>query len=107
MVQGSALAVAIDRPETEYPGFTGRQQLLAGEFRRGVQVERLKPAVRADGLGGEGGEMRLIARRNLQRGGIDLDEVALGKPVAQRGRDAVARHEARTPVGMDVRRPPW
>ena len=37
---GAALAVAEDAGEIEDPRLAGRQQLLAGEFRRGVQIER-------------------------------------------------------------------
>ena len=66
MVQRPALAVAIDRAEAEDPSFAGCKQLLAGEFRRGVQVERRARGVRQDRLGGEGRQMRLVARRDLE-----------------------------------------
>ena len=47
MVQRAALAVAIDRAEAEDARFAGGEQLLAGEFRRGVQIERRARARRA------------------------------------------------------------
>ena len=53
----------------------GRQQLLAGELRRGVQIERRARPVRPDRLGREGVQMRLVAGRDLQRRRFDLDEV--------------------------------
>ena len=40
MVQRAALAVAEDAGEFEDPRLARRQQLLAGEFRRGAQIER-------------------------------------------------------------------
>ena len=40
MMQRAALAVAEDAGEIENPRLARRQQLLAGEFRRGAQIER-------------------------------------------------------------------
>ena len=76
VVQGAALPVAVDMGEAGDAGLARRQELLAGEFRRGVEVERRPRAVGADGLGCEGMEMRLVARRDLERGRIDLDEIS-------------------------------
>src|SRR5690606_27768438 len=66
MVQRSALAVAPDMAEAGDAGLARRQQLLHGEFRRGVEVEPLPGPVIADGGGGKGVKMRLVARRELQ-----------------------------------------
>ena len=55
----------------------GRQQLLAGEFRRGAQIERLPLAAGPDQLGREGVQMGLVAGRDLQGRGLDLDETGL------------------------------
>ncbi len=106
MVQRTALAVAIDRAEAENPCFAGCEQFLAGEFRRGVQVERRARGVGQDRLRGEGRQMRLVARRDLEGRCLDLDEIALGEPVADRRRYGVALEQPRPPVGMSMGRPP-
>ena len=49
--------------------------------------------------------MGLVARRDLQRPGLDLDEILRGKLAAQRRNDAAARQQERPAVGMDVRGP--
>ena len=84
----------------------GGQQLLAGELGRGVQIERATAAVRADQLGGKGVQVRLVAGRDLQDGGIDLDEALAVEPAPQRRLNCAARQQERPPVGMDVRMPP-
>ena len=51
--------------------------------------------------------MRLVARRDLQGGGLDLDEVLRRRTSARNAAViAVARQQERPPVGMDVGRPP-
>ena len=50
--------------------------------------------------------MRLVAGRDLQRRGRDLDEVAPREPVAHGGGDRVALDQPRPAVGVDVGRPP-
>ena len=47
----------------------------------------------ADGGGGEGREMRLVARRDLEGGGFDLDEVAGREMPAQSSDDTVSREQ--------------
>ena len=106
MVQRPALAVAVDRAEAEDSSLAGRKQLLTGKFRRGVQIERRARRVRQDRLGGEGREMRLVARRDLQGCGLDLDEVAAREPVADGSCDGVALQQARAAVGVSVGSPP-
>ncbi len=83
------------RGEIEDARLAGRQQLLHGEFRRGMQIGGPGAPVRADHRGGEGVQMRLIARRDLQGRGLDLGE-ALGarNSGARRWRSARARREA-------------
>ena len=98
MMQRAALAVAEHAGEIEDARLAGRQQLLAGEFRRGAQIERLPLAAGSDQLGGEGMQMGLVAGRDLQGGGLDLDEIARGEPGPQSGRDA-----ARAPAGYGRR----
>ena len=106
MVQGAALAVAKDAGEAEEARLARGQQLLAGEFRRGVQVERLAASVGQDRLGGEGGEMRLVARRDLQRGGLHLHEVVACEMPAQGREDAVAGQEQGPAIRVDAGVPP-
>ena len=67
MVQRAALAVAKYPGELEDPPLAGRQQLLAGELRRGAQIERRgRAAVGGRKRGGEGVQVRLVAGRDLQ-----------------------------------------
>jgi len=54
MVERAALSVAPDRAEAEDAPLAGGEQLLAGEFRRGVKVKRLARSIGTDSLGGEG-----------------------------------------------------
>jgi hypothetical protein len=51
-----------------------------------VQVERLR-VHRRDQLGREGVQVRLVAGRDLQDRGLDLDEIAGREPRPRRGRD--------------------
>jgi hypothetical protein len=106
VVQGAALAVAIDPGEGEQPRLAGSEKLLAGEFGRGVEVERLPGAVRAQGFRCESMEMRLVAGRGLEGGGFDLDEIVALEKAPDCGRDPVAADEKRPPVGVDVGHPP-
>ena len=103
-MQRAALAIAEHAREIEDARLAGRQQLLAGEFRRGVQIERPPLAVRRDQLGREGMQMRLVAGRDLQRRGLDLDEAAARAnqprnarrdPAPRASRKAGARHGRR------------
>ena len=50
--------------------------------------------------------MRFVARRRLQGGGLDLDEVPLLEEAAQRLDETPARQEEGAAVGMDMRVPP-
>jgi hypothetical protein len=54
MMQRPALTVAKHMSEREQPRFAGRQQLLAGEFRRGMQEQPARIAVRPDDFGRKG-----------------------------------------------------
>ena len=45
--------------------------------------------------------MRLVAGRDLQGGRLDLDEVAIGEPVADGRGDGVAQEQPRAAVGVD------
>src|SRR3546814_7737949 len=74
MVQRGALAVAKDRGELEQPRLAGRQQLLHGEFRRGMQVQRPAAAVGLLQYGGKSLQMRLQSRRDLQGRGLRRSE---------------------------------
>jgi hypothetical protein len=65
MMQRPALAVSPHLGEVEDAPFPRRQQLLAGELGRGVQVERRALAGLSDQLGGEGVQVGLVAGREL------------------------------------------
>lgn len=106
MMQRPALAIAIDMGETGDALLAGGQQLLAGKFRRGMQIERRRLAIRRQRLGGESMQMRLVARRHLQRRRVDLDEVVAREETAQRRLDGVAAKKERPPVRMDAAGPP-
>ena len=105
MVQRGALAIAEDPGEIEQARLAGRQQLLGGEFRRGVQIIRIAGAGIVDQHRRKAVQMRLVPRRDLQDRGLDLDEVAGFEPAPQRRLDPPAREQSRAPVGMDVRPP--
>ena len=77
----AALAVAKDVRELEDALHAGREQLLHGEFGRGVEIERCarRPRPARSRQRGEGLEMRLEAGARLQRRRIDLDEAARRK----------------------------
>ena len=105
MMQRAALAVAERLGEFDDAALAGREQLLAGELRRGAQIKPCRGAVGRFEHGGEGVQVSLVARRDLQGPGLDLDEIMRGKPGAQGGHDAGARHQHRPPVGVNVRGP--
>ncbi len=105
MVQRAALAIAKNPGEFDDPALAGRQQLLAGKFRRGAQIKRRRRAVRRRQRGGKCVQMGLVPRRNLQCAGLDLDEVAGGEPGPQRRDDPPARQQERPAVGVNVGRP--
>ena len=92
--------------EAEDPPLARGQELLAGELRRGVQVERRAAAGRRGELGGEGVQVDFVAGGHLQRRGLDLQEAALPEPVPQRRQDAAARQQERPPLGVDIAVPP-
>ena len=50
--------------------------------------------------------MGLVARRYLQGGRLDLDEVAIGKPVARGAGYGIAHQQPWAAVGVNVGRPP-
>ena len=54
----------------------------------------------------QGVQMRFVARRRLQGGGLDLDEVPLLEEAAQRLDETPARQKERAAIGMDMRVPP-
>jgi hypothetical protein len=106
VVEGAALPVAPDVPEAGDPPFAGRQQLLHGEFGRGVQIQGPADPVIADGGGREGMQMRLVARRALQSGRIHHEETLGRQVAAQRRLDPVARQQDGPTVRVDRRSPP-
>ena len=105
MMQRGALAIAEHAGEIEDARLAGRQQFLAGEFRRGAQIERVAFTSGADQLGRKSMQMRFIARRNLQCCGLDLNEIPRGEPRPQSRRDLRARQQKRPPVGVHGRVP--
>jgi elongation factor P len=105
-VKRSALAVAEDPGEIEDAAFARRQQLLGGEFGRSVQVKRPPLPVRAHGFGGEGGQMRLVARRYGQGAALDFHEIPGLEPGPDGLLDPPADKQGRTAVDMPLGRPP-
>ena len=87
----AALTVAEHFCEFDDAPLAGGEQLLAGEFRRGAQVKRRPCAVRRHQRRGEGVQMHLVAGRDLERAGLDLDEILSRKPGAQRADDPAPR----------------
>ena len=58
-----------------------------------MEIHPARLTVIADHLGGEGVQMRLVAGRDLQGTGIDLDEILCRQPAAERRLNAVAREK--------------
>ena len=106
MMQRASFAIAEHARKRKEPRLAGRQQLLGGELRRGPQVERRVGPIQPDGLGGEGMQVGLVARRDLQGRRFDLEEIPVYEPGADGRRDPVARQQQRPTVGMPVGRPP-
>ena len=102
MVQGPALAIAPAPGELEQARLASRQEPLAGELRRGAQMQRRAPAGRTYGLGGKGVQVGLIAGRDLQGRRLDLNEVARREPGPNRRCDAGAHHQARAALCVNV-----
>jgi hypothetical protein len=106
VVQRAALAIAKHARDLEDPPLTRREELLAGEFGRGAQIKQGARSVGPAKLGREGMKMRLVAGRDLQRRGLDLDEIARLEPAAERREHARARQEKGPSVGVPGGVPP-
>ena len=106
VVQGPALAVAEHAGEGENPLLPRRQQLLAGEFRRRMQVKPARRAIWPDKVRPESGDMGLVAGRDLQNGGLDLDEVPRGEARPPAGHHSRPRQQGGPPVLVDAPAPP-
>ena len=102
MVQRRALAVAEHMSEGENPLLARRQQLLAGEFRRGMQIKPAFVAPRPDQIHAEGRNMRLIAARDLQRGRLHLDKSLMGEKLPNRRPEQGADLEKGLAVGVNI-----
>ena len=102
----AALAVAKYPRELEYPAFAGREQLLAGEFRRGPQIARGTAPIGPPKLGARRVQMSLIARRNLQNPGLDFDKTLFGEPGPDRPGHRAPGVQKRPDIGMPLGRPP-
>src|SRR5205085_315670 len=87
MVQRATLAVAKDAGEIEDAPLAGGEQLLAGELRRSVEIERRAGTVRRLEPRRERMHVRFVAGRYLQRRRLNLDEIPLGEEAAQRRLD--------------------
>ena len=105
MMQRAAFAVAKHLGKFDDAPLARGEKLFAGKFRRGAQIAGRRRAVGRGQRGGKGVQMNLIAWRDLQRPGIDLDKILPGKPSAQRGHDPAPGQEDRPAVGMNVRGP--
>src|SRR5438105_4306288 len=106
-MQIAALAIAEHARELEYFGFTGGEQFLGGELRRRPQIARRAGAVAAGQFGAWRMQMRLVARRDLQDGGLDLGKTLLVEPGPHRPGDRTSRHQEGLSIGVPRRRPPW
>ena len=99
MVQRAALAVAEAAGELEDAPFAGRQQLLAGEFRRGAQEAPVAAGGRRH-FRPHGMDVGLVAGGDLQDRGLDLDEFQHREQVPQRPDDLAPGDQERSPLGM-------
>ena len=107
MVQRAALAVAVDMGEAGDARLARRQQLLAGEFRRGVEIERR--AARRRGRWPRS-RRRADAPRCPARPAAWPYRPRRNPALAKKPRRAawirLRAEQERAPVGMDMRRPP-
>ena len=103
---GAPLAVAEHAGEAEDPRLARRQQLLAGELRRGVQVER--PAAPPAGVTSSVAKACRCASLPGEtcRAAVSTSTKPRVLNHSPQGRqDAAARQQERPPVGMDVAAP--
>src|ERR1700710_2428767 len=82
-----------DARELEDGARPRHQQALHREFGAGVETQGMAHAVRADALGGEGGEMHLLPRRSHRIGRLDLGIAARGEEGAGGGGQEIAPAE--------------
>ena len=106
MMQRPPLAIAPDMREGGDAGLARGQQLLHGEFGRGMQIHRPRHPVIADHRGGKTVQMGLVAGAEGERGRIHLQEVVRIEPAANGALDAVSRQKRGSAVGMAVGLPP-
>ena len=106
-MQIAALAVAEHPRELEYLGLAGGEQFLGRELRRGPQIARRARAVAAGQFGTGRVQMGLIARRDLEDAGLDLDKSLLVEKAPHRLGDRGPRQQERLSIGVPRRRPPW
>ena len=102
-MQIAALAIAEHPGEFENPVLARRQQLLTGEFRRGAQIARQPLAAGSGEFGPRGVEMGLVAGRDLENRGLDLDKTLLLEPGPNRLGHRAPRHQKRPDIGMPRR----
>ena len=102
VMQSAALTVAKHAGELEDPPLAGGEQLLGGEFGRGVEIKARAFRGGRHQLGRESMQMSLVAGRYLQDAGLHLDEVARREPGAQRRHDVRSRQQERAPIRMDI-----
>jgi hypothetical protein len=106
MVQRPALAIAINMSHGVKPRLARREQLLAGEFRRGMQVVAPGAAVRGREIGRKAADMGLVAGARLQGGGLDLLKIARFEPAPHSRAHAGAGLQSRPLVGINALIPP-
>ena len=101
-MQRALFTIAPHAGEIDDLRFTGGQQFLGGEFRAGVEVERLfRPAFRPPG-DREAVQMCLVAGADLHRAAFHRDEALISKPAGQRGLHAIAALQEGAAIGVDV-----
>ena len=100
MMQRAALAVAKRAGELDDARLACRQEFLAGEFRRGSQVEPFAGAGRRHQRGREGMQVGFVSRRGHQRRRLDFDEVSGCEKLPYRRYDPSAAQQEWPAVGM-------
>ena len=104
-VQRGPLAVAENVSESKDLRFSGGQQLLHREFRRGMEPGLARRPTRADHVGAKPVQVGFVAGRGLKGGGVDLDEALGAEPLARDGGGPGARLKPRMPGGVAVGAP--
>ena len=106
-VERSPLAIAKDVRHGKNLRLAGGKQLLHREFRRRVQPGLARRAMWFDERRLKPVQMGLVARGNLEGGGVDFDEAVRVEPPPHETRNARSRQQSAAPFPVAIAAPEW